>query len=49
MQIDLGCDYIQKKIVSGVKHYDRVATFGLRDPGSNAGKDRYIIIFKPII
>ena len=33
------------EIVNGVKH-NGVATFGLGDPGSNPGRDQYIIEFK---
>ena len=35
--------------VNGVKHNGKVAAFGPGDPGSNPGKDRYIIEFQSII
>ena len=35
--------------VNGVLHNGRVAAFGPGDPGSNPGKDLYIIKFKVII
>ena len=35
-----------KNEVSGVQHNGRLATFGPEDPGSNPGKDLYIIELK---